>query len=468
MKGKTFYKNVLLLVLICCGLCMCLCGCGPEKKQSLVISEGMKQTGSLNLSQTGTYDDRGITQEVEQSFASDDKLCVIQKRKSYYEVWLDYQSGGPAQIGKAYAQTLLQAVPDYEKVLEPYLFENINLALGKSNGNYEGLTERMQALFASLPDKYQQELDSFAREMCKGRTGFVQDEKLSYEEAILMQLVPDALRGTACSALSLWGSKTASGNNVICRNLEWLLGSEKQLCSYHAVVHFKNHDKSFTSINILGLTGILTAINDDGVFAAILDVGSDGQKFEYEGKKCYTFELRQALEEFSSAKETGEYMVEQSAYFTYSHNIALADNEVSLCAEDAVLSLQELGKGYSVLRNEKTPLFEGLEWNVTDSLFVLNSFAARDNLDNFSDNESNLVRLYKLNNLFKDKQQLTLGQIKDLLTSEVVDQNSVCNIHSKNVFHTVIVDYESGDIQIAFTDKNGVRDKPEFISIGHY
>ena len=399
---------------------------------------------------------------------SEDSCCIIQKRKSYYEVWLDYERAGPEQIGKAYASVLLKTVPDYEKVLEPYLYENINLALGKRNGSYDGLEERMQALFYSLPQKYQKELDSFAQEICKGRTGFIQDEKLSYEEAILMQLVPDALRGTACSALGLWGSKTQSGKNVICRNLEWLLGSEKQLCSYHAVVHFKNHDKSFTSINVLGLTGIITAINDDGVFAAILDVGSDGQRFEYEGKKCYTFELRQALEEFKSAKKTGEYMVAQSASFTYSHNIALADNEVCLCAEDAVLSLQEEGKGYSVLRSQETPIFEGLTWNVEDSLFVLNSFASRNNLDNFSGNESNLVRLYKLNKLFEDKQKLTVAQIKDLLTSEVVNQNNVCNIHSKNVFHTVIVDYETGDIQVAFTGPEGVLDKPEFINIGHY
>ena len=161
-------------------------------------------------------------------------------------------------------------------------------------------------------------------------------------------------------------------------------------------------------------------------------------------------------------------MVAQSSSFTYSHNIALADNEVCLCAEDAVLSLQEKGKGYSVLRSEQTPLFEGLIWNVKDSLFVLNSFAARNNLDNFSGNESNLVRLYKFNKLFEDKQKLTVDQIKDLLTSEVVDQNNVCNIHSKNVFHTVIVDYETGDIQVAFTGPEGVLDKPDFINIGHY
>ena len=75
---------------------------------------------------------------------------------------------------------------------------------------------------------------------------------------------------------------------------------------------------------------------------------------------------------------------------------------------------------------------------------------------------------YEKNKLFEDKQKLTVDQIKDLLTSEVVDQNNVCNIHSKNVFHTVLVDYETGEIQIAFTGPEGVLDKPEFINIGHY
>ena len=55
--------------------------------------------------------------------------------------------------------------------------------------------------------------------------------------------------------------------------------------------------------------------------------------------------------------------------------------------------------------------------------------------------------------------------------ARMLAQNAVID-HALNPYAIkdiyVTLDYETGDIQIAFTDKNGVKDKPEFISIGHY
>ena len=41
-----------------------------------------------------------------------------------------------------------------------------------------------------------------------------------------LNFVPEALRGTACSALSLWGSKTATGDTITVRLLDWNLGTQ--------------------------------------------------------------------------------------------------------------------------------------------------------------------------------------------------------------------------------------------------
>ena len=47
---------------------------------------------------------------------------------------------------------------------------------------------------------------------------------------------------------------------------------------------------------------MITAVNDDGVMIGILDVGTvNGMPYVYEGKKCYTFEIRYALEKFDNA-----------------------------------------------------------------------------------------------------------------------------------------------------------------------
>ena len=64
MKGKSFAKEFFLLILLCFVL------------------------------QSANY--------------YDDSCCIIQKRKSYYEVWLDYEKAEPEQIGKAYASVLLK------------------------------------------------------------------------------------------------------------------------------------------------------------------------------------------------------------------------------------------------------------------------------------------------------------------------------------------------------------------------
>lgn len=452
--GFTFFSLVLIS------------SCG--KKQLEITQTKMEKAGSYNLTEKKGYSNEGVKETVEQSYISPDGLCIINKMQSYYDVTLDYSKGNAEQVGRAYASVILKSISDYENVMEPYLFENIRISLGSMGRDYDSLLPRMEALYESLPYEYKAEVKGFAEEISKGEHGFIENGSISYEEGILMQMVPDALRGTACSALSLWGEKTLSGKNIMCRNLEWNLGSEEQMSHYHAVVHMSKGNKSITNITVLGLIGILTAVNNEGVFAAILDVGSNGENFEYENKKCYTYELRKALEVYTNAIDVGNFMVDNSSTFTFSHNIALSDNNGSYCAEDAVESLQKSGKGYSVLRAASTPIFEGLHWETKDAFFVLNSFASINNQDTFSVGESNIVRCAKFNSWLKSKGKFNLADVKEMLTQEKVDQDKVVAIHSKNVFHTVIIDYETGIIQAAFSSPEGKQDKSEFISIGHY
>ncbi|MCQ2601586.1 MAG: hypothetical protein MJ184_09530 [Treponema sp.] len=424
----------------------------------------LQKTETLTLPPAG-YTDHGKTETEIQTFSSPDGLCQIKKMPSYYDVYLDYKKGTPSQTAAAYANTIKLAYPDYEKVLEPYLFEIFRSFLGVNAETYTSILPRMTALLSTLPAPYRAEIETFAQTVSAGTTGFLENGKLSYEEAILLQMIPDALRGTACSALGLWGSKTESDKTIMCRNLEWILGSENQLCKIHAVVHMKNKNHSITNITCLGINGILTAINDSGVFAAILDVGSVDKNYEYENKECYTYALRYALENFDTAELVGNYMVQKSGNFTFSHNIALSDKSGAYCAEDAVASLQNDGKGYSILRNNKTPLIPGLVWENPDSLCILNSFATQNNQDFFTGNDSNYVRFVKYNNLVKSQDKFSLAEVKELLTSEVVDQKKVVNIHSKGVFHTVIIDYATKTIHTAFTGSEGVQNKPEFVEI---
>ena len=442
-----------------------LTGCGTASTAVMNAAPAMTPVDSYYTKQVREYTDAGTIEEPVVTYASDDGLCVIKVMPSYYDVTLDYEKGSRADAGRAYGTLIREKLPEFCSNMEPYLFENIRMAYG---GEFaaEAVEERREILFASMRPQYQEEISAFAEAISGGAHGIAEDRMLSYEEAVLMQMIPDALRPTCCSALSLWGSKTVTGDRITLRNLEWNLGSDNQMGMINAVTHMKNGDRTITAISVLGLFDIISGINDDGVFAAILDVGSvQNEAFVYEGKKCYTMELRYALEEYSTARELGEFMVGESGDFTWCHNIIISDADDSFCAEDCVSQIVEKGLGRSVLRDCDTPIFDGLSWDSEDSLCVVNSFTAAGNQDGFTGSVSNTVRFAKYNEWVKNGGIFSPKDVKDLITQEIVDQYAVQNVHGNGSAQLILIDYHTGSVQVAFSGPEGVVDKPDFIEV---
>ena len=431
-------------------------------------------------------------EETVMTFSSDDGLCVIEKKPSYYDVTLDYTKGDYYAVGSAYAETIKKIDVEFAGVLEPYLYENVKMAFPNLNEDYTPVLDRINILLTQIPEEYRNEMEGFAKTISDGKTGMENDGILSYEEALLMNMVPDTLRGTNCNALSVWGEKTASGERIISRTLEWTLGSENQMCSAHAVTHFKMPEgkKSYTSFSVLGMLDMLTGINESGVFVGILDVGSE-DNYVCEGKKCYTYELRYALENMDDARSVGEYMVSESKNFTFSHNVFINDKENTFVAEDCAVDLEneatrqnyiegleldakdeniedilrEYG-GYSVLRDVNTPLIDGIKWDNPDSLAVVNSFMTEGNRDYLTGVGNNLIRFSKFNAWVGEKDRLTLADVKSIVTRETMDNNAKFQkIHSDNVFQTIIYDYGTGEMDITFTGTEGVQNHPEFVRV---
>ena len=166
------------------------------------------------------------------TYSSDDGLCIIEKKEHYYSVTLDLEKGDHYKAGAAYAEAILKTSSDFAENFEPYLFENITMAFSEVNEeSYKSLTERVTALKDSLEEEYRLEVEGFADRISGGVHGYEKDGIISYEEALTLQMVPDALRGTSCSAVSLDGSRTVSGKRISARILEWLTGSSDQLSS---------------------------------------------------------------------------------------------------------------------------------------------------------------------------------------------------------------------------------------------
>lgn len=461
--GFSFMIAMLMSLTACSGQAEAVADHGNESGDYV-----LQPVGNYLTEEVYAYTDAGVKQNVEKTFASEDGLCTILVYPDYYDVTLDYEKGTPGEVGKAYADTILEAFPEYEEIMEPYIYENIRLAFSRQNIDYAVLEERMNVLLASIPEEYKAEIKAFAAAVSGGEKGFTENGKISYEEAVIVQMIPDALRLTSCSALSLWGSKTETGEGITLRSLEWNLGSENQMGRVNAVTHMAKGESSITSIGMLGVYTTISAVNDDGVFAAILDVGAVDYPFVYEGKKCYTYDIRYALEVYDNAADVGNYMVANSGDYTWCHNLIITDAENSYCAENCVKEVSEAGEGFSILRDADTPIMEGLNWKSEDSLCVLNSYMTAGNKDDFTNSTANLVRFAKYNDWVSAEEKFTLAKVKEMITQEQTGQYKVENVHRQGVVHLVLIDYAAGNIQVAFTKDEGVVDKPEFLDVGNY
>ncbi|MBP5554398.1 MAG: hypothetical protein J6X94_05950 [Lachnospiraceae bacterium] len=469
MNKFMVYKNIKKLATVICafGVMIGACGCGSDSSQ--ITSAGMVKVGSLNVETDPGYTDISPRQSVIESVVSEDGLCRIDKYDSYYDVTLEYDKGTPYEVGAAYAQTILKAVPDYEVIFEPYLYENIRGLFNGRDINYDALEQRILTLEASIRDEYRQEIEGFASAISGGVEGYAEDGELSYIEAITMQMIPDALRPTACSALTVGGSITETGSRISLRNLEWFLGSASQMTQIHAVEHLVKGEKSITAISVLGLLDMITAVNDNGVMIGILDVGTVNEMpFVYEGKKCYTYEIRYALENFDNAKEAAEFLNAECEDFTWCHNLLVTDEEDAFCCENPTREAIDAGRAVAVIRTCDSELMEGLTWDTPDALCIVNTYATAGNQDGFTGYIGEINRFVKYNNWVKEIGIFSLADMKGIMAREIVDQYEVPNVHNSGTVHTVIVDYATGDIHVAFTSGKCADDIPEYILVGNY
>jgi len=392
---------------------------------------------------------------------SSDGLCKIEKKASYYEVTLDYEKGTSAQIGSAYAQAILDICPEYPAVVEGYVSEMLDLMI---NEDIKVILEYgLTTLKNSLDKDYREELEAYAQKISGGLHGIKPDGKMSYEEAVIMNMVPDLLRTTACSAITINGNKTESSKRISARLLEWPPGNERQLANFHSVVHFKNGQKSITSVALLGMFDVLTAINSSGVMVGILDVGSKyGEPFTVEEKTCYSYDIRKAAESFTTARQVAEYVFGNAEAYTYNANFFITDSTTAYCVE-AVVTAKD---GDSVIRDSNSELLEGLVWNDPDALCVVNSFVTSGNADKITDEPQNLIRWLKYDRLFSDqKNKISVDSFKELITSEKTVNSSLVNIRSYSLIHMVVLDYETQKAQAVFAGTE-ITDDTEWIDLG--
>lgn len=390
-----------------------LSGCSSGNSLPIKLGKVEENKEAIPVSKSSKFSYKDISSQKEKTIAtvkSSDGLAVIDKKESYYEVTLNLEEGSHYDVGKAYGEAILQIYPDFIEIAELSLYKNVGPLIG-SGANANVLKERLNAVIPQIPKEYVDEINGFVDAVAKGKTPFQADGKLSREEIFALNLLPDIVRGTQRSGMAVSGDKSYTGSTITGRILEWFFGSEKFMTKLHSVVTFKNYDKTITTIGFLGLFNVITAVNDDGVFLGILD-SETGEPFVAEGKKCYTYEIRKALENYTTAEEVAKYTNSLSTEYTFSHNLLITDSKNAFVAENCVSG------GKAGIRTADSKLAKSLKWNNPDSLCVVNGFALKGSFNNLVSKPHNKIRWKKFNDRLKKYEKVDADDIKDILTED--------------------------------------------------
>ncbi|WP_024832469.1 C45 family autoproteolytic acyltransferase/hydolase [Ruminiclostridium josui] len=330
---------------------------------------------------------------------------TITNKGSHYEVILNFKGEkSHEKIGKEYGSEILKSVPEYEAIIDSYLAE-----ITSSDEVYNLMLQRINDIVSQIDKDYVDEIKGIASNFTGKDKNVRGDGKLSTGEMFLMNLCPDVVRPSQCSGAGVYGSKTEKNDNISMRILDWYAGSENQLARIQSVVTFKNSKKSICTIGYLGYMGCISAFNDNKVFGAILD-SSTGEEYSSKSKRSYPFDLRYALENYTTINGVASYLKSPIRNYTYGHLILLSDDKVTKVLENNIS-----GKENSIrdVRTEKSELNEGITWDIVDSVGTVNSFMLKGNLDNYSNNPFNTNRFYSMKKVLKEQgEKFTFDNMK--------------------------------------------------------
>ncbi len=139
----------------------------------------------------------------------------------YYEVTLDYTIGASHYVmGQQLMKKILTAVPNFEQLMDSYIAE-----LVPDQTTYYIMLGRVEDIKPQIPQDYQDEIDGMASQLSGGNVNTMDDGKLSKSELYELELFTDVGRSTQCSGISVYGPRSATGNPMTARVLDWYDGA---------------------------------------------------------------------------------------------------------------------------------------------------------------------------------------------------------------------------------------------------
>ncbi|MDP4179536.1 MAG: C45 family peptidase [Bacillota bacterium] len=392
--------------------------------------------------------------------------CVaINDKGNYYDVVIDYSKGlNHKQVGEQFAKGILKVIPDYEEIIDSYIAENIPEIY------YEKSFQRVEDIKPQLKKEYIDEIEGMAEVFSGGKSNVRMDKKLSKDEVYLFNLFLDVVKGSQCSFVSVYGSRSSTNKTITGRSLDWYGGDRNQLPRIQAVITIKNPGSSICSIGYMGFLGVITGFNDSKVFAAIQE-SPVGTPYESTGKRSYALDLREGLENKKTLNEAAEFMMDSSKQYAANHLIVFSDPTMSKVLENNISGVSCTGGHVKrALRSSDSKLNSGIDWGIKDAIACVNSFLLYGNHDNHTINGYNTRRWQYIKEQFADDTAKTPEDIKKLM--------SYCNrspspfsdtkyLYNKATLNTILFQPDTLSLEVYFFPRNTLKVpvKPTFEKI---
>ena len=375
----------------------------------------------------------------------------IQKEEGYYKVTIDMsQNYSRRQTGQNYGKAIKMIKPDYEQIVDSYIHEITQ------GSNFDVFLKRINDIKGNLHKEHAEELEGLAS-VFSGEENIPGDGILTEDEVYFLSLISDVIRETQCSAVSVFGDMSSTKKTITGRNLDWYIGSDKQLAKIHSVTIINDTDKSVCLIGALGYLGCVSGFNDDKVFAAMLDAPT-GYPYSSANKYSYAYDMRYALENMTSKEEISNYLMDSNKNYAFNHLFFLSDENNSMVLENNISGEGTYMK--RALRDFGSELNESVSWEINNAIGAVNSFLLKGNHDNHTENPGNFERWNNLKNQVVEKAKggITYDEIKDIISFDNGDGPNRAqdgDLYVRSNVQMIIFQPNIYKLEIAFAPSDG-------------
>jgi hypothetical protein len=425
----------------------------------------------------------------------------------YFNAELDFTKTSHREVGRLFAEAIKKAEPNYESIIDRALqlqmayLENLSPPLQQ---NFAGIRARAQSILNNpgFHSDYRDEIIGM-QGVFNYDVDILGDGRLSKNELMVFQLVPDVMRAFSCSATAAYGNNTTTGKTIVGRNLEWISNLIPEIGKIHSVTTLKNANQSAVNVGILGqLSAVSIFGNTNKVFAAILDSATSDFSVtppvwvrypsDLTNIRSYSFDLRYAVESLPTLTGVSNYMRRTDHKYAFNHLIFVADQTTAGVVENDI-NLIPGTPGNRSLRVDSSVLNSAVsadqQWPIRGAFATVNDFRLPGN--NYANALSDTARWTSFRNLytnlFETGKKLDVSAMKTIAgytTASGLMESGAIFAHETepdtadwaglgyeeimfNTFQSIVLDMFTMDLSISFTPANDLLKRPVYHKINY-